>query len=159
MSDNLTTIECSGPGDPYGLLAGGPSFYVHLAGPGERGGTGPCLCGFDRFGPGIGFSVGGGFSGPGYQHHPCAECLALADGRRISGTHAGLFADSTVRTWRHRRQGLITGVIIGGDDTWAKIRLHGDHRLSYMSESNRGRIDEDGDVLTVRREFLTEVTK
>lgn len=64
-----------------------------------------------------------------------------------------------VRTWRHSRKGLITGEIIGSDATWTHIRLHGDHRLSYGSEANRGRIDEDGDAITVRSEYLTEETK
>ena len=64
-----------------------------------------------------------------------------------------------VRTWRHSRKGLITGEIIGAAATWTHIRLHGDHRLAYGSEANRGRIDEDGDTITVRSEYLTEVTK
>ncbi|CPS10747.1 Uncharacterised protein [Mycobacteroides abscessus subsp. abscessus] len=99
MSDNLTTIECSRPKDPYGLFQTGTDLDVHLAGPTARGGTGPCLCGFDRHRRVngvhvVGFSVGGGVTGPGFRHHPCAECAALADGRNIRGTHASLFYPS-----------------------------------------------------------------
>ena len=44
-------------------------------------------------------------------------------------------------------------------DDWVHIRLVGDHRLSYGSESNRGRIDADGERITVRRSLLEEVTE
>lgn len=91
MSNSVITIECSRPGDAYTMFKSGTELDVHLAAPAKRGGTGPCLCGFDRFGTDIGFSVGGGVTGPGYQHHPCMECAALVDGREIVGTHAGLF--------------------------------------------------------------------
>ena len=95
---SLITIECSRPGDSYTLFEAGTDLYVHLAGPTERGGTGPCLCGFDRHATDVGFSVGGGFTGPGYRHHPCVECAALADGRAITGTHKDLFASRTTET-------------------------------------------------------------
>lgn len=91
MSSSVITIECSRPGDPYTMFESGTDLYVHLAAPSKHG-TGPCLCGFDRFAPDVGFSVGGGVTGPGYRHHPCAECAALVGGRTISGTHAQLFA-------------------------------------------------------------------
>jgi len=86
----LITIEVSRPGDPYTLFKSGRVLDVHLAGL-TKPGTGPCLCGFDRFAKDVGFSVGGGFSGPGYHHNPCADCAALADGRPISGGHKNLF--------------------------------------------------------------------
>lgn len=94
--DNLVTVECSRPNEPYTLLETGTVLDVHLAGPGAHGGTGPCLCGFDRHRREngihvVGFSVGGGVTGPGYRHHPCAECAALTNGRKINGTHARLF--------------------------------------------------------------------
>lgn len=92
---NLVTVETSRPGDAYTLLKSGAHLDVHLAGPSERGGTGPCLCGFDRFASDVGFSIGGGVSGPGYTHHPCAQCAALAEGRSVVGTHAGLFQQQT----------------------------------------------------------------
>lgn len=91
MNGALTTIECSRPGDAYTLMEAGVHLDVHLAGPGERSGTGPILCGFDLFQRDIGFSVGGGITGPGYNHHPCAECIALIGDREITGTHKGLF--------------------------------------------------------------------
>lgn len=63
--------------------------------------TGPCLCGFDRFARDemgrwvVGFSVGGGVTGPGYTHRPCDECKRLAGDRPIRGTHAALFTGAT----------------------------------------------------------------
>ncbi|AXH45834.1 hypothetical protein SEA_GEAZY_65 [Gordonia phage GEazy] len=61
--------------------------------------------------------------------------------------------------WNHRRKGRIVGEIVWERDDWARIRLNGDHRLSYGSESNRGRVDADGEVITVRRSLLEEVTE
>ena len=91
MSGDLVTIECSRPEDTYTLFASGTDLDVHLAGPGKTGGTGPILCGFDRFQRTVGFSVGGGGTGPGYRHHPCAQCSELAGDRKIAGTHRTLF--------------------------------------------------------------------
>lgn len=97
METNLVTIECSRPGDSYTLFTAGIDLDVHLAGPGTQGGTGKILCGFDRFARDddgryvVGFSVGGGVTGPNYRHRPCAECAALTNGRSISGTHKNLF--------------------------------------------------------------------
>lgn len=89
---SYVTVECSHPGARYTLFESGPSLIVHLAGPGKTGGTGPCICGFDRFDPKIGFSVGGGVSGPSTLHEVCADCLRLGRGGTIRGIHAGLFA-------------------------------------------------------------------
>lgn len=91
----LTTIECSQPGARYTLFESGPRLIVHLAGPGETGGTGPCICGFDRHAAKVGFSVGGGVTGPGVKHDVCAVCARMSDGRPISGVHAGLFAEAS----------------------------------------------------------------
>ena len=99
----LVTIECSLPGDPYTLFRSGTDLHVHLAAHSESGGTGPILCGFDRFARdsegriAIGFSVGGGVTGPGYRHHPCQECTSLIAGRPVQGTHAGLFREAVER--------------------------------------------------------------
>jgi len=57
--------------------------------------------------------------------------------------------------WIHSRKGRIEGTIVREDETWMQIRLSSDHELRYGSESNRGRIDEAGDVLTVRKRLLT----
>lgn len=89
---SLTTVECSRPGEAYTLFQSGIVFDVHLAGPGLRGGTGPCLCGFDRHRADIGFSVGGGHTGPGYTHNICETCRRLGAGQQITGTHRDLFA-------------------------------------------------------------------
>lgn len=95
MSDHgtlaaLITVECSRPGDAYALVGHGPQLDVHLAGPSGHG-TGPCLCGFDRHAPGVGFSVGGGTTGPKIRHYVCAECARLAGDAPIEGEHAALF--------------------------------------------------------------------
>lgn len=96
MAETLTTIECSIPGDNYGLFSGGIEFDLHLAAP-SKFGIGPCLCGFDRFARDedgrfkIGFSVGGGTIGSGVHHNVCVECADLAESRPIRGTNAHLF--------------------------------------------------------------------
>lgn len=93
----LVTIECSRPGAIYSLFESGPVLDLHLAGPSQHG-TGPILCGFDRFARDengrmtVGFSVGGGTSGPGVEHHVCAECARLAGDEPIHGTNAAKFA-------------------------------------------------------------------
>ena len=100
----LTTVECSMPGERYTLLGSGPHLALHLAGPAAGGGTGPCICGFDRHARDadgrhiVGFSVGGGITGPGVRHAVCAGCAALAGGRTIRGTNAALFAPATPST-------------------------------------------------------------
>ena len=96
-AESLITVEVSMPDDRYTLLDSGSRLAVHLAGPGKTGGTGPCICGFDRFARGDdgqmlhGFSVGGGVTGPGVTHDVCAECRALVGDSHIRGTHAHLF--------------------------------------------------------------------
>lgn len=90
-AETLTTVETSMPGERYSLLESGPNLSLHLAGPAKTGGTGPCICGFDRFARGVGFSVGGGTYGPGVNHDVCPECARLAAGRPIRGTNAALF--------------------------------------------------------------------
>lgn len=86
----VTTIECSRPGRAYRLLESGPVLDVHLA-YGRGGGTGPCLCGFERHSAKVGFNVGGGSTGPRIRHEACSACAALAIGRPVRGLHAGLF--------------------------------------------------------------------
>jgi hypothetical protein len=96
---HLVTIECSRPGDTYTPFESGTHLDVHLAGPGATGGTGAILCGFDRFARdeegriAVGFSVGGGVTGPGYKHHPCPDCASLVHGRSVAGTHKCLFTE------------------------------------------------------------------
>ncbi len=88
----LITVECARLGQAYTLIEAGPVLDVHLAGPGARGGTGPCICGYDRFGHG--FSVGGGTTGPGVHHEICPDCARLSVGAPISGLHAEMFAEA-----------------------------------------------------------------
>ena len=61
-----------------------------------------------------------------------------------------------MKTWTHSRKGTITGTVVREDDTWMWVRLSGDHTLRYGSESNRGRVDEDGDIMQLRRSLMTE---
>lgn len=91
-ADSLVTIECGRPGDAYTLFQHGNVLDVHLARPGEYGGTGPCLCGFNRHKAKVGFAVGGGVTGPNVLHEICRECADLANGREITGLHKKLFA-------------------------------------------------------------------
>lgn len=97
---SVVTIQCSRRGHPYALIMDEPvdssAYDVHLAGP-SRHGTGPILCGLDRFARGddgrwsIGFSVGGGVDGPGVRNVPCKECRSMAGTARIRGMLASVF--------------------------------------------------------------------
>jgi hypothetical protein len=62
------------------------------------------------------------------------------------------------QTWNHSRKGPITGTIVHttADGEWVDIELATDHELRYGSASNRGRVDEQGDTLRVRKSLLTE---
>lgn len=91
----VTTIECSRPGQSYRLRDSGPVLDVHLAA-GRGSGTGPCLCGFDRHAANVGFSVGGGSTGPGIHREACPACAEFAVGRPVRGLHAGLFSSDAV---------------------------------------------------------------
>ena len=55
-----------------------------------------------------------------------------------------------VRTW-HSRKGMVRGVVVFENETWLHVRLAGDHRLSYGSEALRGRVDEAGSVVRLRK--------
>lgn len=63
-----------------------------------------------------------------------------------------------VTTWVHDRKGRITGTVVRQDDTWMWVQLAGDHKLRYGSESNRGRVDGDGDIMCLRASSMREVT-
>ena len=52
--------------------------------------------------------------------------------------------------WHHSRKGYITGHLVGLDETWARIRLVGDHDLRMKADGHR----PDGEEITVRRSFL-----
>lgn len=77
--------------------APGGSRTIHLAGPGQHGGTGNNACGLDRHarGPGgehlYGFSVGGGWTDP--HARPCRGCLRVLEAAPgpVSGIFAHLF--------------------------------------------------------------------
>lgn len=65
----------------------------------------------------------------------------------------------TVRRWEHRNKGPITGVEVGGDETWIKVRLVGEHEIRWLSPGRHldGPVS-DGEIMTLRRSFLTEVS-
>lgn len=59
--------------------------------------------------------------------------------------------------WDHSRKGLIVGELVREDDTWMWVKLACDHRIPYASEMYRGRIDQEGEVLCLRKSFMTPV--
>lgn len=66
-------------------------------------------------------------------------------------------APSEVKTWRHARKGRITGRIVAESGDFVDIEVVEPARLSLLSAGVDPSV-EPGEVLTVRREFLTEVT-
>lgn len=62
-------------------------------------------------------------------------------------------------TWNHSRKGRMEGEIVHttADGEWVDIRLTGDHQLKYMAQANRGRTDQDGEIIRVRKSHLTEL--
>ena len=81
----------------------------------------------------------------------------IEDGRAVLAALGLPLHSNEIRTFQHSRKGLIVGRIIRDDGTWTQIELARDHKLVYGSEMNRGRIDEEGEILVVRSAFLTEV--
>jgi hypothetical protein len=64
-----------------------------------------------------------------------------------------------VRTWQHRSKGTITGVLVSEDETWADVRVVGEHKIPWLSQMNRDRGPVlDGEVMTLRKSFMTEDT-
>lgn len=64
-----------------GLLDGKPvdDYAVHLVRCTAKGTPGPTLCALDRFHPdSAGWSLGGGYAGPGITHKPCPRCETAA---------------------------------------------------------------------------------
>lgn len=64
------------------------------------------------------------------------------------------------QTWRHEIKGVITGVEVGGDDTWMMVRVVGDHRLRWLSPGRTqggGEVTHDGEVGTYRRSRMVPI--
>jgi hypothetical protein len=59
--------------------------------------------------------------------------------------------------WNHARKGPIEGTIVKDEDEWLTIRLTTDHKLTLMSPTRRGEVQEQGSLLTVRKSLLTVV--
>lgn len=55
-------------------------------------------------------------------------------------------------TWHHSRKGRITGHLVSLDETWARIRIVGDHELRMAVQDGHR---DDGEIITVRASFLT----
>ena len=63
-----------------------------------------------------------------------------------------------VKRWRHERKGEIEGtVLLGGDETWMRVRLTRDHRMRWFSSGRRGEVSYAGETMTLRRSLMTEV--
>ncbi|MCV7138370.1 hypothetical protein [Mycolicibacterium fortuitum] len=62
-----------------------------------------------------------------------------------------------MKRWTHSRKGTITGTVVREDDTWMWVRLSGDHTLRYAAQGNRGRVEEDGDVMCLRKSLMKEL--
>jgi hypothetical protein len=63
------------------------------------------------------------------------------------------------RRWSHARKGIIVGTVVAEDETWIHIKLATDHQLRYGSETNRGRVDADGETITARKSLLEEIVE
>ena len=64
-----------------------------------------------------------------------------------------------IKTWRHSRKGLITGVVVGSEDgEFVTIRAVGAQKISLASREDDGWLD-DGDEVSARKSFLTEVSE
>jgi hypothetical protein len=61
--------------------------------------------------------------------------------------------------WLHPRRGVIEGEIVGNqsDETWMHIRLTADAPRASLRARGHGPIDEAGEVITVRRDFVREL--
>jgi hypothetical protein len=79
------------------------------------------------------------------------------DGHPDTETCPGCPHEVPVRKWLHSRKGPIRGVVVREDDTWTHIRLVGDQRLRYFSVARTLEGHEDGEIITARTSFLTEV--
>jgi hypothetical protein len=91
-----------------GLLDGKPvdDYAVHLVKATAKGTPGPTLCGLDRFHPeSAGWSVGGGYGGPGIDHKPCPGCAGEArtrfPGLEVTGLGAREMAEVLGVPWSH----------------------------------------------------------
>jgi hypothetical protein len=63
-----------------------------------------------------------------------------------------------VKVWRHTRKGIIRGRIVKEYDEWAEIELSGFHELT-LANPNTDPFRETGEVITVRKSFLTEIVE
>lgn len=62
-------------------------------------------------------------------------------------------SERQVKNWMHLHIGPVTGIEVGGDDTWIKILLVGDHpRDSYSNKVSRS-----GTGLMTKRELMKEL--
>lgn len=84
-----------------------------------------------------------------------AAVMAVVARRATAGDQT---EPEVVRTWQHRSKGTITGVLVSEDGTWADVRVVGEHKIPWLSQMNRDRGPVlDGEVMTLRKSFMTEV--
>lgn len=60
--------------------------------------------------------------------------------------------------WIHSRKGEIEGEVVKDEGDFVSIQLTAEATLKWRSEDRRGSINEVGEILTVRKSFLKEVT-
>lgn len=80
--------------------------------------------------------------------------------RAANGCRVREPSEETVQTWEHAIKGVITGVEVGGDDTWMMVRMVGDHHLRWLSPGRAqggGEVTHDGEVGTYRRSRMVPV--
>lgn len=67
-------------------------------------------------------------------------------------------AQNEVKTWNHSRKGQITGTVVreSADGTWLDIEMATEGTLRLASKMINPHY-EPGDVITVRKAFLTEI--
>lgn len=100
LNSNVVALEtCQISGKDIGRRAPEMIHLVRVRGPqpGLAGGTpGPTLCDLDRFGPGISFSMGGGYTAEGMKIKACYMCVNRA--RRFL---PGLPVQTSMREFAH----------------------------------------------------------
>lgn len=63
-----------------------------------------------------------------------------------------------IKTWLHSRKGEMTGIIVKDNGEWLDIELTTEANLKYIAESSQHLRDREvGEVITVRKSFLTEI--
>jgi hypothetical protein len=62
-----------------------------------------------------------------------------------------------VTIWVHSRKGRIEGELVRQSGEWMHVRLTGHQQPHYYSEANRHLVHLDGEIITLRASFMTEL--